>query len=93
MSMSSHVIGFKPPDEKWQKMKAIWDACLAAEVDVPEEVEDFFDGEPPDSAGVEVKLEDTPCCKDWGADGCSGFEIDITKLPKDVTVIRAFNSW
>jgi hypothetical protein len=46
MSMSMHVIGFVPPDGTWAQMKAIWDACQAAGVSLPDEVEDFFGGEP-----------------------------------------------
>lgn len=58
MGMSTHVVGFIPPDEKWQKMKAVWDACRAAGVEVPEDVCDFFEGGEPDPAGVEVMLKD-----------------------------------
>src|ERR1035441_9166498 len=54
MSMSTHVTGFAPPDETWQKMKAIWDACETVGVPVPGEVEEFFGGEGPDPAGGEV---------------------------------------
>lgn len=93
MGMSTHVIGFRPPDDKWKKMKAVYDACKEADTDPPEEVERFFNDQPPDPAGVEVRLRDTPCCKEYN-DGVSqwGYEIDLSKLPKDVTVIRVFNS-
>jgi len=89
MSMSTHVIGFKPPDEKWNKMKAIYDACEVAGVPIPSEVDDFFDGEGPDPAGVEVKL--TP--REWQDDMRQGYEIDIDSLPKGVKTIRFYNSW
>lgn len=29
MGMSMHVVGYKPADEHWKKMKAAWDACAA----------------------------------------------------------------
>lgn len=94
MSMSTHVKGFKPPDEKWKKMKAVWDACDKAKVDPPKDVLEFFGGETPDEAGVEVDLEEEKCCKEWDdSDMQSGFEIDVTKLPKDVTLIRFYNSY
>lgn len=98
MSMSTHVVGFHPPDEKWLKMKAVWDACKAAGTSVPTEVERFFNGEQPDNNGIEVWLDGTfkemhPSCTRYGAVGKDGFEIDISKLPKNITKIRFFNSW
>lgn len=90
MSMSTHVIGFRPPDEKWRKMKAVWDASEAAGIDPPEEVLDFFNHEPPDPQGVEVEIPVRECRPH---DGASGYEVDVASLPKDVTVIRFWNAW
>lgn len=97
MGMSTHVVAFKPPGEKWQQMKAVWDACRAAGVEVPDEVERYFEYDGPDPVGVEVKRADlinSGALYDWN-DGphASGYEVDVTKLPKDVTVIRFYNSW
>lgn len=89
MGMSTHVIGFKPPDEKWQKMKAVWDSCKKAGVDIPPDVEDFFNGEPPDDMGVEVELP----VHEWRDDMRRGFELYVSELPVDVKVIRFYNSW
>ena len=93
MSMSTSVTGFKPPDEKWKKMKAIWDACEKACVNTPAKVEKFFNGVPPDDSGVEVELEDTPCCREYREEMCNGYEIEIAKLPKDIKIIRFCNSF
>ena len=92
MGMSTHVIGFKPADEKWHKMKAVWDACEKAGIDTPEEVIDFFADEPPDENGVVVYIEETDYCKEWKDDMKEGFEIEVYKLPKDVKIIRFYNS-
>jgi len=56
--MSGHMglVGFKPADEKWQKMKAAWDACVAGDIDIPNDVLEFFGHEEPDPAGVKVAL-------------------------------------
>ena len=89
MSMSTHVIGFKPPDEKWQKMKAAWDACKAAEIEPPDEVQRFFEYTEPDPNGVEVKLP----LADWSRDGAKGVEVYLDQVSKDVKVIRFYNSW
>jgi hypothetical protein len=93
MGMSCHVVGFHPPDEKWRKMKEAYDACKKAGVDPPRTVEEFFGYEPPDESGVEVKLKGTPCCKEYRAEMRDGYEIDLTKIPKGLTVIRFFNSY
>lgn len=89
MGMSSHVVGFRAPDEKWQKMKAIYDACEAGKISVPDEVENFFDGMPPDPSGVEVRIPTTPFRREMQ----EGFEVDIKNLPADITAIRFYNSW
>lgn len=93
MSMSTHVVGIRPADEKWKKMKAAYDACMAAKVAVPKDVEEFFDYEPPDTLGVRIEIEKLPCTSKYRDDMRDGFEVDIKKLPPDVTVIRFYNSY
>ena len=93
MSMSTHVVGFRPADAKWKAMKAIWDACNEADVAVPAEVDRFFNGESPgDKPGAEVKIEGTAAIE-WRDDYRQGFELDVTKLPKDVHIVRFYNSY
>lgn len=87
--MSTHVYGYAPPDTKWLAMKAIWDACHAANVDPPAEVDRFFDGEAPDPAGVEVKIQH----REYRAEMQDGIEIDVAAIPPHVTVIRFVNSY
>ena len=92
MSMSTHIVGFRPADEKWKEMKTIWDACEKAGIDIPEAVEEFFDGEAPgDKPGAEVEIESA--LREWQDEGASGYEVDLGKLPKNVTVLRFYNSW
>lgn len=89
MGMSTHVVGFRAPDEDWHKMKAIWDACEAAQIKVPEEVRYYFGHEAPDPSGVEV---DVPT-HEWNNEYAEGFEIKIAEIPKGLTSIRFYNSW
>ena len=93
MSMSTHVEGFYPPDEQWQKMKAIWDACEAAGVEAPRDVAKFFDYGSPDPSGVRTEAENTDWCRPWEDDGARGFEITVEKIPANVKIIRFYNSW
>ncbi len=94
MGMSMYVVGIKPPDAKWNKMKKIYDACQEADMDVPDAVMDYFDGEDPDDKGV--LLDESRLGKavsEYCVEGCSGFEVELSKLPKDVKILRFYNSW
>ena len=94
MGMSTHIVGFRPADEKWKKMKTIYDSCEAAEIDIPKEVDVFFGGESPEGKpGMEVEIRDTPAVREWSDESCSGYEIEVSKLPKDVKIVRVYNSW
>ena len=103
MGMSTRIEGFTPPDEKFQKMLKAYDACEEAGIDVPEEVDRFFNGEPPDRTGVRVNLLRDKTFKsavttyhDSDANA-EGFQIDLEELAKlsngHVKVIRFSNSW
>jgi len=103
MGMSTHIIGIKPPDDHWKRMKAAWDACVEAGIEPPKSVIDFFGDDEPDEKGVVVELEETDSygnyldssiAKPWRNEYSSeGFEVDIRHLPKDVKIIRFYNSW
>lgn len=98
MGMSTHVIGFKPPDEKFHKMLAAYRACEEAGVPIPKSVSDFFKGESPDEAGVRVDLGSeygrcAPGVQVWQSDAGGGFEVDLRKLDPDVKILRFYNSW
>lgn len=93
MSMSTHVVGFRTADEKWEHMKAIWVACRKVGVPPPDAVLNFFHHEFPDKPGCEVSLGDA--LKSW-EDKCGdkdGYEVDVTKLPHDVNTLRFYNSY
>lgn len=90
---SRYVVGFRPPGAKWSKMRAAYDACVAADLDIPKEVDAFFNGEAPDASGVKVDLTEHTCCAEYNDDMIDGFEIDLKKLPKDITIIRFYTSY
>ncbi len=94
MDVNLRVVGIRPPDETWKKMKAVFDACVAARVPVPKEVEQFFNHKTPDALGVVVEhknLELAGVLKAVGGDMWEGYEIDLSKLPDDVKVLRVAN--
>jgi hypothetical protein len=92
MSMSLHVEGFIPPDAKFQKMFEVYRACEKAGVDIPAEVDEFFNGETPDAAGVRVSLTYGPKYKDavkeYEGDEGMGYDVDLRKLPADIKILR-----
>ena len=87
MSISLYVVGLRPVDDKWRKMKAAWDACSEAGFDAPEIVKKFFDYVyPKDENAIEVKID----IEKYSAAYRHGYEIDLSTLPDDVTKIRCF---
>lgn len=93
MGMSTHVIGFRPPDERWHQMKSAYDALKKAGLEIPDEIGRFFDWESPDPSGQEVKLKKGDHYSEWNEDSRSGYEIDIRKLPPETHIIRVYNAW
>ncbi len=93
MSMNSHVYGIKPADEKWEWMKKVYDSCVSAGIDPPVEVTKFFNYESPDDKGVIVEIEKTNAVEKYNEEMREGFEVDLKKLPKDITIIRFVNSY
>ena len=85
-----HVVGLRPVDDKWRAMKAAWDACELIGAPIPTKVYEFFDGVYPKSETViEVELDKSVYAK-YNDDGQSGFDVDLRRLPDDVTMVRFF---
>jgi hypothetical protein len=94
--MSTNVEGFKPPDETWKKMYAAYLACKQAGIDPPKEVDKYFNYDTPDENGVvitEKELKELGAIREYRAEMCDGYEIVIAKLPKDVSIVRVYNSY
>lgn len=91
MSMSTDVQGLKPPDKTWREMKKIYDSCKELDMDIPDKVDEYFEGRSPDPAGV---LVDIPT-KEYSdnANSEQGIEIKVEDIPPDVKIIRFCNSW
>jgi hypothetical protein len=96
MGMSTYLIGFAPPDEKWHQMKDVYDACMKAKVPIPRDVEKFFNDEPPDDSGVQIEektLRAAGAVRDFSDDSRTGIEVRVDKLPPQVQIVRFVNSW
>lgn len=98
MSMSYNVIGIIEPDEEWQKNKKVWEACVEANIEIPIEVQEYFDLEEPDPYGKKVILNgeefvtrylEEPDPENSNSDYPEwGFEVDLEQLPKKFKRIR-----
>ena len=84
-------------DETYQLNKKVLLACAEAGVDLPVQVAEYFGSKSPYRYLLDEKLE-FPLKKgvhyeEYGEDMEEGFEIEISKLPKEVTKIRFVNSY
>lgn len=93
MGIDRRYIGYKPPDDRFKEMLAVYEACEAAGVDLPKEVDDFFEGGEPDELGVEVDLQYLECCTTGYDDDARGITINLEELPEDIKVIRIYDSF
>lgn len=91
MGMSTHVIGFMLPNEKFNKMKELWDLCNELTISPPPEVAEFFNNDNPNPFGAEVNIDD--CISEFKGEYAEGFDVDIRKLPKKVHIIRILNEY
>ena len=92
------ILGVKPPDEKWLKMKNAYDSCKAAGLEIPDKVSYFFEDEEPDPDGVQIPLatqydgninKSEDCVTNWKpGEMCYGMSLDLSKLPKDIKILR-----
>jgi len=90
MSLTIRIEAIRSPDEKWEKMKAVWDACEEAGVSVPHEVEEYFNHREPDGSGVALDLvNDQPeWIEEWCGHYYNGYEVLLEHMPKDISRIR-----
>lgn len=78
------VEALRPPDDRFRQMKAVWDACKKAKTDTPDEVDEFFNYEPPDSLGTAEELKHQILESEWEL----GFQVAVKDIPAWATHIR-----
>ena len=92
MSMCSYVHGLKPKTEEYEKKLLVYKICEELNINPPREIEDYFDGEVCEEGIVTelpkeaIREYSDECCNDY-------IEVDLTKIPSDVTKIRFANSY
>jgi len=97
MGMSMHITAIREEDEQYRKMAAAYEACQAAGVSLPKEVEDYFDDAPP-SGGPAVALQTFGKDKhravsEYKGDMEEGFTVDLRCLPERTVKLRFYCVW
>lgn len=92
-SPSMYIKGIRPPDEEYQQMKAVYDACQVAKIPVPDRVMDFFNWQDPNPHGILTDLDLSDAVTEWREREREGFEVELAKLPKNITHLRFYLSW
>jgi len=95
MGMSTHIQGFIPDtDDTYQKHKAVFEACMDADVSLPKETAEYFGSEYAEEYLLEEKLTVKIPFTEWSDNNMSsGFEVVISDIPDGVHKIRFSNSW
>lgn len=94
MSHSIHVVGVKDGySDKFKKMLKAFYACQDANIPIPKDVDAYFNGQTPDSTGLEVDLEESEAVASFEEEWAKGFKVDLSKLPKDLTHLKFYISW
>ena len=91
MGMSTRIIGIKPANKKYKEMLKVYKSCVDARINIPVEVNEFFNYDNPEEKGVIVKLRNS--VTKYNKDMEDGFEVDLDKLDGDIKIIRFVNSY
>ncbi len=96
MSMSTKITGVRDLDKEFKKMMKVKLACEEAEIDYPENIYKYFINPDESEESLREKMEfvsikEAICVKN--KDMIDGWQVDLSKLPKDVKAIRFENSY
>ena len=93
MSESYHIHGICEPDAKWKEYQEILSICERNNVETPAEVQEYFEDSDPELSGVTMQLGPADGVTKYSADMRTGFDVEIAKLPDNVTKLRFFVSY
>ena len=97
MSESISVTAFRDMDGEFQRMLEAKRYCEAHGFSYPKEVQDYFGGDVEEAEDdlrdsmLEVPLGDI--VQEYESEGSDGYEVDVTRLPKEVKTLRFSRSW
>lgn len=87
-TIALNIFGVVPADDAFNKMKAVYDACINAGVQIPPEVEALFGYSEPSANGFEDYLSE-PIVRvlENGSAGIE-LEVDLSLLPSKYKFLR-----
>lgn len=90
MSMSVYVHGIRPVTEEYSKKLDIYRSCKELNIQPPEELLEYFEYEShPCEDGIVIDLPSGLMTHSTSMQHCSDYyDVDLTKLPKDVVKVR-----
>jgi hypothetical protein len=100
MSMSLFVVGLQEKDEQFRKMKKILDLCNETEIEPPDEVTQYFldldwgeDMEYGSDDDHLFTVKINSAVFEWNGEEVSGLQVELARLPKNVTHLRFYLMW
>ena len=90
--MCSYIQGIKPKTEDYEKRLQVYNLCTALNIPIPQEIDSYFNGEVCEEGIIcdlpkeSLKEYQDRYCREF-------FEVDLTKIPSDITKIRFVNSY
>ncbi len=89
MSTTVSVTGTRPMRKDWNRMRDAYYSCQRAGVDIPEDVQEFFDYGEPGKEGEPVSVP----FREMSIFKCDVMEIKVKNIPSDVEVIRIITEY
>ena len=80
------ITGFREVTEEYRKKQAVYEACVAAGVGVPDEVSAFFLYQKPSGEGYETKLDHIG--EEDHEEDAFAVVIDVSQIPEGVRKLR-----
>lgn len=97
MSMSTHVKAFRDMDGEFARMLEAKKFCDARKLSYPKEVDEYFQGDADlneqSLRNQFLEVDISTAVVEWCDESSEGYEVEVTKIPKEVKTIRFFNSW
>jgi len=84
-SVNLQVTALCKPDDQFQSMKKVWEACTEALLDVPDEVYEYFGEEGPgddDMMAEDVELTE------FSENMVDGWQINLSELPENAEILQ-----
>jgi len=91
MGMSTSVIFLREKtDKEHQKKVDVLRACLAANISLPPEIDEYFGGGTDENYPLQIEIKSA--VSEWFGDDCGGIDVTMDKLPEEIKTIRFCNS-